>query len=211
MRQIRRWGHQPLSSDSLCPWSPPCPPARKLLPAAAASIVFGLPGNYWVQQWHGLVAAAALGLGARPAYIEGHTIHLPPALPTQLKTVLTLPGAGNPGPPSLFSLLISGPPILVWVSLFPQYQLRYCQPVIYLCPRQAIQPEQGHTCLGPGALVSAINIITHNPKHLFLGIRNIFFSFSFQLSKCFHVFRKILAIVIYSFLFPVEFRCSLHS
>lgn len=51
-----------------------------------------------------------------------------------------------------------------------------------LVPQASNSPEQGHTCLGPGALVSAINIITHNPKPLFLGIRNIFFSVSFQLN-----------------------------
>ncbi|KAK2114188.1 hypothetical protein P7K49_008454 [Saguinus oedipus] len=151
MRQIKKWGYQPLLSDSCV--------LRALLSL--------LPGSYSQLQLHPWFSVC-LGITAyssgtfllllQPCDWEhvlpecrAHTIHLPPALLAYLKTVLTLPGARNLGPPSLFSLLISGPPILVWVSLF-SVSIEVLSGSYLLVPQASNSPEQGHICLDPGAL-----------------------------------------------------------
>lgn len=115
----------------------PCLGRRPL--AVALSAILGVPGM--TGHSSDMVLPQPRGPEHKLAWCGGPMTHLPPALPAISQLPPSSQTPRTQGPHSLFLSLISGPPLLVWVSVFPQHQLK-CQRAIYL------PPDEQSTCKG---------------------------------------------------------------
>lgn len=98
---------------------------------AALSAILSVPGMTGHSSDMVLLLPQPRGSEHILAWCRGPMTHLPPALPAISQLSPSSQTLTAQGPHSLFLNLLSGPPLLAWVSVFPQHQLK-CQLAIYL-------------------------------------------------------------------------------